>query len=93
MGVDPDERLIADVDRELFSEEAEFESMVLSLAEKCKEGEILREKIAMDMWKDYNRNLYEFFYFMVLFLYSFLCFILSTMIVFRTITPLIKITL
>eukprot|EP00261_Vitis_vinifera_P035291 XP_019076534.1 PREDICTED: uncharacterized protein LOC104879861 [Vitis vinifera] len=56
MGVDPNERLIADVDRELFSEEAEFESMVLSLAEKCKEGEILREKIAMDMWKDYNRN-------------------------------------
>ncbi|RVW75767.1 putative nuclease HARBI1 [Vitis vinifera] len=56
MGVDPDERLIAEVDRELFSEEAEFESMVLSLAEKCKEGEILREKIAMDMWKDYNRN-------------------------------------
>ena len=56
MGVDPNERLIAEVDRELFSEEAEFESMVLSLAEKCKEGEILREKIAMDMWKDYNRN-------------------------------------
>ncbi|KAL6326017.1 hypothetical protein AAG906_038509 [Vitis piasezkii] len=40
MGVDPDERLIAEVDRELFSEEVEFESM----------------KIAMDMWKDYNRN-------------------------------------
>ena len=37
MGVDPDERLIAKVNRELFSEEAEFESMVLSLAEKCKE--------------------------------------------------------
>ena len=37
MGIDPDERLIAKVDRELFSEEAEFESMVLSLAEKCKE--------------------------------------------------------
>ncbi|KAL6349654.1 hypothetical protein AAG906_041061 [Vitis piasezkii] len=50
MGVDPDERLIAEVDRELFSEEAEFESMVLSLAKKCKEGEILREKIAMDIW-------------------------------------------
>ena len=37
MGVDPDERLIAKVDRELLSEEAKFESMVLSLAEKCKE--------------------------------------------------------
>ncbi|XP_034680813.1 putative nuclease HARBI1 [Vitis riparia] len=37
MGVDPNEILIAEVDRELFSEEAEFESMVLSLAEKCKE--------------------------------------------------------
>ena len=37
MGVDPNERLIAEVDRELFSEETEFESMVLSLAEKCKE--------------------------------------------------------
>ncbi|KAL6350569.1 hypothetical protein AAG906_019216 [Vitis piasezkii] len=36
MGVDPDERSIAEVDRELFSKEAEFESMVLSLAEKCK---------------------------------------------------------
>ena len=56
MGVDLDERLIAEVDRELFSEETKFESMVLSLAEKCKEGEILREKIAMDMWKHYNRN-------------------------------------
>ncbi|RVW64362.1 hypothetical protein CK203_046994 [Vitis vinifera] len=50
MGIDPDERLIAKVDRELFSEEAEFESMVLSLAKKCKEGEILREKIVMDIW-------------------------------------------
>ena len=56
MGVDLDERLIAEANRELFSEEAEFESMVLSLSKKCKEGEILREKIAMDMWKDYNRN-------------------------------------
>ena len=37
MGVDPNERLIAEVDRELFSEETEFESMVLSLAKKCKE--------------------------------------------------------
>ena len=56
MGIDPNERLIAEVDKELFSEEAEFESMVLSLSKKCKEGEILREKIVMDMWKDYNRN-------------------------------------
>ncbi|RVW29001.1 putative nuclease HARBI1 [Vitis vinifera] len=37
IGVDPNEKLIAEVDRELFSKEAEFESMVLSLAEKCKE--------------------------------------------------------
>ncbi|KAL6313987.1 hypothetical protein AAG906_011719 [Vitis piasezkii] len=56
MSVDPNERLIAEVDREFFSIEAEFESMVLSLAKKCKEGEILRGKIVMDMWKDYNRN-------------------------------------
>ena len=56
MGVDPDEKLIVEVDRKLLSEEAEFESMVLSLAKKCKKGEFFREKIAMDMWKDYNRN-------------------------------------
>ena len=56
IGVDPDERLIAEVDIELFSEEVEFESMTLSLAERCKEGEILREKIDMAMLKDYNRN-------------------------------------
>ena len=37
MGVDPDERLITEVDKEFFSQELEFESMVLSLAEKCKE--------------------------------------------------------
>ena len=37
MGVDPDERLITEVDKEFFSKELEFESMVLSLAEKCKE--------------------------------------------------------
>lgn len=56
IGVDPYERLIAEVDREFFSEKAEFESMVLSLAKKYKERKILREKIAIDMWKDYNRN-------------------------------------
>ena len=56
IGVDPDERLIAEVDIELFSEEVEFKSMTLSLAERCKEGEILREKIDMAMLKDYNRN-------------------------------------
>ena len=56
MGVDPDERLITEVDKEFFSKELEFESMVLSLAKKCKKWEFLREKIAMDMWKDYNRN-------------------------------------
>ena len=43
MGVDPDERLITEVDKEFFSQELEFESMVLSLAEKYKEREILRE--------------------------------------------------
>lgn len=37
MGVDLDERLIAKVDWEFFSEEVELDSMVSSLAKKCKE--------------------------------------------------------
>lgn len=37
MGVDPDERLIAKVDWEFFSEEVDLDSMVSSLAKKCKE--------------------------------------------------------
>ena len=37
IGVDPNERLIAEVDREFFSEKTEFESMFLSLTEKSKE--------------------------------------------------------
>lgn len=50
MGVDRDERLIAEVDEELKNKEPEIYP---SLVDECREGELLRDSIAKKMWRDY----------------------------------------
>ncbi|KAL9663708.1 hypothetical protein QQ045_019099 [Rhodiola kirilowii] len=55
MGVDPNIDLIDEVDKDLMNAPAEDDD-TLSLKTRCREGEILRERISFDMWKDYNIN-------------------------------------
>ncbi|KAG8376305.1 hypothetical protein BUALT_Bualt09G0049500 [Buddleja alternifolia] len=51
MGVDPNIKIIREVDEELMNKEPEIYP---SLVDECREGELLRETIANDMWRDYN---------------------------------------
>ncbi|KAJ4814914.1 nuclease [Rhynchospora pubera] len=56
MGVDPDERLIAEVDNELMHGEIESNRTVVSRSENYREGERIRDNIALRMWTDYNQR-------------------------------------
>ncbi|KAJ9174410.1 hypothetical protein P3X46_013056 [Hevea brasiliensis] len=59
MGVDPDENLIAEVDRELMHAEADHHVGTSGLATDAdyRIGVMLREQIASQMWNDYYNNL------------------------------------
>ena len=54
MSIDLIERRIIEVERELCSEEVELDSMISSLNEKYKKEKILKKKIVMNTWRDYN---------------------------------------
>ncbi|KAJ3698464.1 hypothetical protein LUZ61_002169 [Rhynchospora tenuis] len=58
MGVDPDEQLIAEVDNELMHGEIERNRHrpVVSRSENYREGERIRDSMALRMWGDYNQN-------------------------------------
>ena len=56
MGIDPNEELIAEVDEELMREPISSDVTVSSQTQQCREGEILRERIATTFWRDYNTN-------------------------------------
>ncbi|KAF2311201.1 hypothetical protein GH714_020129 [Hevea brasiliensis] len=59
MGVDPDENLIAEVDRELMHAEVDHHVGTSGLATDAdyRIGVMLREQIASQMWNDYYNNL------------------------------------
>ncbi|XP_028115654.1 uncharacterized protein LOC114313471 [Camellia sinensis] len=57
MGIDPNESLIEEVDTGLRRAQVQTNVARSSLAEECREGELLRERIATDMWRDYDINL------------------------------------
>ncbi|KAK9282949.1 hypothetical protein L1049_011174 [Liquidambar formosana] len=58
MGVDPDERLIAEVDRELMNNEicTEEEYRMNNNSDDSRQGAIIRDAIAARMWADYASN-------------------------------------
>ncbi|KAL5545272.1 hypothetical protein UlMin_009056 [Ulmus minor] len=56
MGIDPNEELIAEVDEELMREPISSDVAISSQTQQCREGEILRERIATTFWRDYNTN-------------------------------------
>ncbi|XP_028072727.1 uncharacterized protein LOC114274944 [Camellia sinensis] len=57
MGIDPNEGLVEEVDTELRKGQVQANVARSSLAEECREGELLRKRIATDMWRDYDINL------------------------------------
>ena len=56
MGVDPDEQLISEVDRELMTNQLahEFGSTYIARSEDGRRGEMTREDISTEMWHDYT---------------------------------------
>ncbi|XP_020242335.1 uncharacterized protein LOC109820589 isoform X1 [Asparagus officinalis] len=54
MGVDPDEGLLEQVDQEVLNQMIDVEAHVND-NEEYRRGEILRQKIADDMWRDYSK--------------------------------------
>ncbi|KAJ4768702.1 nuclease [Rhynchospora pubera] len=56
MGVDPHDALLAEVDNELMHGELESNTPLVSRNETHRQGQIIRNSIAMDMWRDYDIN-------------------------------------
>ncbi|KAL5579293.1 hypothetical protein UlMin_011735 [Ulmus minor] len=56
MGIDLNKELIAEVDEELMREPISSDVAVSGQTQQCREGEILRERIATTFWRDYNTN-------------------------------------
>lgn len=58
MGVDPDDELIRQVDRELMDREPEVEEFnnISNDGEDARKGAVLRDNIAQVMWHDYLMN-------------------------------------
>ena len=56
MGVDPDEQLISEVDRELMTNQLahEFGSTYIARSEDGRRGDMIREVISTEMWHDYT---------------------------------------
>ncbi|CAL5358018.1 unnamed protein product [Camellia sinensis] len=57
MGIDPNDSLIEEVDTELRRAQVQTNMARSSLAEEYREEELLRKRIATNMWKDYDINL------------------------------------
>ncbi|XP_028066475.1 putative nuclease HARBI1 [Camellia sinensis] len=57
MGIDPNESLIEEVDTKLRRAQVQTNVARSSLAKECMERKLLRERIATDMWRDYDINL------------------------------------
>lgn len=56
MGVDPDDRILAEVDQELANAEPEEIPSDRFMTDECEEGSNLRANIAAQMWNDYVLN-------------------------------------
>ncbi|XP_057545991.1 uncharacterized protein LOC130824982 [Amaranthus tricolor] len=57
MSIDPDEELIADVDRELLNSRRRLRRNAID--EDTEEGKVIRDNIAAQMWKAYNSSGFE----------------------------------
>lgn len=56
MGIDPNESLIEEVDTKLRRAQEQIKVATSCSAGECREWELLWERIATDIWRDYNIN-------------------------------------